>query len=234
MPRVLVVADDLPIRHFIRIVLGANGCEVHEADDVPQAVAIGRSQCPQLVIVEIEHAQHMLSVLPAARWGGSVPVIAVSAPGQNDERPAGVTSLPAITPFIVSELLGQASKALGLPEICRRADRLQMGNLQLDLVRRSVAKSGEPVRLSPREFDVLLCLAANPDTTIAEGQILQAVWGPAQVSNRGLVRSYVGRLRKKLEDYPLVPRHLASEPGVGYRLGTRLAKYCAQGRRSEG
>ena len=81
-----------------------------------------------------------------------------------------------------------------------------------------VSFAGTPIKLSRKEYDLLRILASHPGKVITHQQLLQEVWGPAYVEETQYLRVYVGKLRQKLERDPASPKHLITEPGVGYRL----------------
>ena len=124
-------------------------------------------------------------------------------------------------PFSIADLVARVRGALlqdGQGTLC---DIVKAAGVSIDFARRVVSRRGKEVRLSAREFDILLCLAANHDHVIPEQSILHAVWGSASAENARRLRYCIRQLRRKLEDYPLWPRLLISEPGVGYRLRTK-------------
>ncbi len=223
MPLILVIADDRPVRRFVSIVLGANGCDVLEAENLAQGLGASRRRQPQLIVAEADMVRGVLSAQAGGSWGGLVPAIMVSALGRPAVQRTDLAQVPIVPPFVASELLAQVGNSLGLAGFSGRADVLQAGNLRVDLTRRLVAKAGQTVRLSEREFEVLLCLAANPDRAIADARILRAIWGAERAMNRRLLRGYIEKLRKKLENCPFMPRVLMTEAGVGYRLRLRSA-----------
>jgi two-component system KDP operon response regulator KdpE len=81
-----------------------------------------------------------------------------------------------------------------------------------------VTKAGEVVRLTPTEWGLLEMLVRTPGRLVAQRDLLHEVWGPAYDKETNYLRVYVGALRKKLEDDPSAPRHLITEPGMGYRF----------------
>jgi two-component system KDP operon response regulator KdpE len=95
---------------------------------------------------------------------------------------------------------------------------IEFGNIQLDLHKRTVERSGKSLHLSPIEYRLLSYLVVNPDCVLTHRQILKAVWGPSHAEDSHYVRVYMGHLRKKLEEQPSQPRHIMTESGVGYRF----------------
>jgi two-component system KDP operon response regulator KdpE len=95
---------------------------------------------------------------------------------------------------------------------------IRAGDLVIDLVKRLVTRAGEPVRLSPREYELLAKLAVGGGRVLTHRQLLTAVWGPANVEDVQYLRVFVGHLRQKLEPDPAAPRRIVTEAGVGYRF----------------
>jgi two-component system KDP operon response regulator KdpE len=95
---------------------------------------------------------------------------------------------------------------------------IHAGDITIDLLKRLVTREGEPVRLSPREYDLLARLAEGGGRVLTHKQLLTAVWGPANADDVQYLRVFIGHLRQKLEADPATPRHLVTEAGVGYRF----------------
>jgi two-component system KDP operon response regulator KdpE len=98
------------------------------------------------------------------------------------------------------------------------ATTVQIGEIEIDLDRHRVARGGAEVKLTPREFELLVCLARYPGKVMTHRQLLTAVWGPAQAEETQYLRVYIGHLRQKLEDNPDDPKIILTELGIGYRL----------------
>ena len=96
---------------------------------------------------------------------------------------------------------------------------IRSGEIEIDLVNRRVSRAGEPVKLSPKEYDLLACLAQGMGRVMTHRQVLTAVWGPAHEHDVQYLRVFVGQLRQKLEADPAAPTVILTEPGVGYRFG---------------
>jgi two-component system KDP operon response regulator KdpE len=123
-------------------------------------------------------------------------------------------------PFSVPELLARIRAALRrvplADDVTRRVIRLE--DVEINLETRRVARNGVEVRLTPKEFDLLHYLVANPNAPIPHGKLLQAVWGPDYGQEVEYLRVFVNQLRKKLEPDPSKPRYIVTEPWVGYRF----------------
>src|SRR5207248_5288322 len=126
------------------------------------------------------------------------------------------------TPFGVNELLARVRVAL------RHSARpstgtepiIRLGDIEVVLEQRRVMSSGQVVHVTPTEWDLLKLFVTSPDKVLTDRMILQAVWGSAYRSQAHSLHVYVARLRKKLEPDRTAPRHLLTEPGVGYRFVT--------------
>jgi two-component system KDP operon response regulator KdpE len=125
-------------------------------------------------------------------------------------------------PFGAAELLARVRVALRHSGPAREAERtvVKAGSLVIDLAWHTVTRAGEPVKLTATEFNLLAYLAAHPGRVLTHQSILTNVWGPADAEHTEYLRVYMRQLRKKLEADPEKPRHLVTEPGVGYRFLT--------------
>jgi two-component system, OmpR family, KDP operon response regulator KdpE len=122
-------------------------------------------------------------------------------------------------PFGVGELLARLRVSLRTRVVRDRGEPVvHAGELEIDLIKRLVTRKGEPIRLSPREYDLLAALMEGNGRVMTHRQLLTAVWGPANVDDVQYLRVFMGHLRQKLEADPASPRHLITEPGVGYRF----------------
>jgi len=122
-------------------------------------------------------------------------------------------------PFGVGELLARLRAALRNRTVRDVGEpQVRAGDVEIDLLKRSVRKAGAPVRLSPREYDLLATLVEGRGRVMTHRQLLTAVWGPANAEDVQYLRVFMGHLRQKLEDDPASPRRLMTEPGVGYRF----------------
>jgi two-component system KDP operon response regulator KdpE len=160
-----------------------------------------------------------VEVLRQLRSWSTVPVVVLSARAESSEKVEAL-DLGAddyvTKPFGMDELLARI-RAAG-----RRAGSdvpiLETGDLVIDLPARRVTKAGVVVRLTPTEWGLLEMLVRAPGRLVSQRDLLHEVWGPSYDRETNYLRVYVGGLRKKLEDDPSTPRHLITEPGIGYRF----------------
>jgi two-component system KDP operon response regulator KdpE len=223
-PATILVVDDEPaIRRFLRTSLKGQGFDVIEAASGAEALEQVRSAKPALVVLDLGLPDlDGFEVIRRIRASSSLPIVVLTVRAGEREKVEAL-DLGAddyvTKPFGIGELLARVRTALrhrlhaeGAPAVYRHDD------LEVDLVRRHVRVNGSEIRLSPKEFDLLAYLVRYPGRVITHGQILREVWGPAHMEDVEYLRVYVRQLRLKLEPDPTQPRHILTEPGVGYRL----------------
>jgi len=219
--RVLVVDDEQQILRALRTSLRAAGYEVDTAETAEGALAAAAMRPPEAVILDLVLPDGSgTDVARELRTWCSAPVIVLSAVGDESEKVAALDAGAddyVTKPVGIDELLARLRAAL------RRAGPagepvLSVGDLEVDLERREVRVAGSPVHLTPHEFDLLRYLARNEGKLLTHRMILQEVWGPGYADAKNILHVNVSQLRRKLEADPSRPRHLLTEPGVGYRL----------------
>jgi two-component system KDP operon response regulator KdpE len=222
-PRILVIDDEPQIHRFLGPALEAAGYEPMRADTAAQGLAAIASRAPDAVILDLGLPDmDGKDALIRARAFYAGPIVILSARDMETEK---IDALDAGAddyvekPFNVGEFLARLRVALrhrlnqqGSPAV------VEAGDLKIDLVKRLVTRAGQPVRLSPREYDLLARLVEGGGRVLTHRQLLTAVWGPANVEDVQYLRVFIGHLRQKLEPDPASPRHLTTESGVGYRF----------------
>ena len=221
--RILVVDDDLQIARVLKTVLESQGYAVRTAGDGVSARTLVAEWKPDLVLTDL-CMPHMngVELCRRIRVISRTPIIVLSV---KDGERAKVEALDAgaddyITkPFGADELLARVRAAL------RRAggdsaegEPLAIGDFRVDFQAHRVYVRGRAVRLTPKEFDLFVYLARRPNRVIEHRRLLEAVWGELAGDHPEYLRVFMGQLRKKLEPDPSAPRHLATEPWVGYRF----------------
>ena len=220
---VLVVDDEPPIRRFLRTSLSAAGYQVVLAEDAAGALAGIASEQPDVIILDLGLPDRSgLDVIAEIRQRSPVPIIVLSA--RDDER-SKVEALDLGADDYISKPFGMAELTARLRAALRHAYQVQgetpvfvSGDLAVDLASRQVTRSGEPVKLSPKEFELLRHLVAHAGKVLTHRQLLREVWGPAQAEEVQYLRVLIRGLRQKLEADPTRPIHILTELGVGYRL----------------
>ncbi|MBS0203157.1 MAG: response regulator [Planctomycetes bacterium] len=224
-PRILIIEDELPIRKFLRISLESHGFEVAETDTAAKGIGHAASEPPDAVVLDLGLPdQDGLTVIQRLREWSQVPIIVLSARGRESDKIAALDAGAddyLTKPFGIGELMARLRVALRhSAHLGAKSDAavFHVGNLIIDQERREILLDGEPVRLTPTEYRLLLVLVRNAGKVITHRQLLKEVWGPNSVSENQYLRVYMGQLRRKLESDPARPRYLITEPGVGYRL----------------
>ncbi len=220
--RVLVVDDEPAILRTLRTSLRAHGFDVDTAETAAEALERYDRVRPDVVLLDLNlPGKDGFAVIRSIRGRGPTPIIVLSArSGEHDK----VTALDlgaddyVSKPFASGELLARLRAALRRLAGPEGDDGVfSAGALRVDLQRREVTVSGETVRLTPTEYDLLKALVRHPDRVLTDRMLLREVWGDEFTSESHYLHVYVARLRKKIE-HGAGPRMLVTEPGVGYRL----------------
>ncbi len=224
--RILIVEDEAPIRRFLRASLASQEFEVIEASTGREALALAGASAPDLVLLDLGLPDlDGLEVLNRLREFAEVPVVVVSARGQEHDKIAALDSGAddyLTKPFGVGELLARIRVALRhrSPAGAMVPETVACGDLCIDLAARRVLRGGAEVRLTPNEWRLLALLARHAGKVVTQKQILKDIWGAGRTGNEHYVRVYMHQLRQKLEVDPADPQLLLTEPWVGYRLVT--------------
>lgn len=223
---ILVVDDEERMARFIRLNLEYDGFQVLEAYKGMEAINLIRDKMPDLVLLDVMLPDvDGFEILKTVREVSTVPVIMLTAKGEEDDRVQGL-ELGAddyITkPFSPRELVSRVKAVLRRTEISGAAsthDVIQVDDrLKLDFGRREVWVDGKLVKLRPTEYRLLYHLAQNAGWVMTYDQILSKVWGYEYRDEPHYVRLYVNYLRQKLEKDSSKPKYILTERGVGYRF----------------
>jgi two-component system, OmpR family, KDP operon response regulator KdpE len=219
--RVLVVDDEPQILRALEMKLRSAGYAVETAATAKEALTEAAMRPPEAVILDLLLPDGSgTDVARELRKWTSAPILVLSAVGEEKEKIAALDAGAddyVTKPFSGDELLARLRAALrrtapsGEPV-------LEIGGLRIDRVKRTVTMNGEPVSLTPTEWDLLRVLAENEGKLLTHPAILRAVWGPAYREESNYLHVYVSHLRRKIEPDPARPRYLLNQPGVGYRL----------------
>ncbi|HET9951467.1 MAG TPA: response regulator [Candidatus Eisenbacteria bacterium] len=224
-PLVLVVEDDPPIRKFLRAGLESHGYRYVEATTGGDGIAQASMRSPDLVLLDLGLPDvDGIEVVRRIREWSTLPIVVLSARGRERDK---IEALDAgaddyvTKPFSMGELLARMRVALRHRARLRTGEEVtafESGDLSIDLARRRVTARGKEVRLTPIEFKLLATLARFAGRVLTHDVLLREVWGPGYATQRHYLRVYMAQLRHKIEADPARPKHLVTEPGVGYRL----------------
>lgn len=224
VPQVLVVDDDQGIRQALRRGLDLEGFTVREASDGRQALERMNEQVPDVVVLDVMMpGLNGVKVVQRLREDGiTVPVCMLSARDEVDDRVAGLAAGAddyVVKPFSITEL---AARLHALVRLHATTDQrpLAWGDLAIDPRRRIATRAGRDLRLTTREFDLLLTLVQHAGQVLSRNQLLARVWGYTWEVDSNVVDVFVGYLRRKLEADG-APRILQTVRGVGFVVGAR-------------
>lgn len=221
---ILVVDDEPSLVEVLEPVLGATGYRVSTSATGEAALRIAESDGigPDVILLDLGLPDmDGKAVIRGIREHSDVPIIVISARHQEGEKIAALDEGAddyVNKPFEIGELMARIRVALR-----RRVNQspetrsYKGGLLEIDFVKRLVTLAGEPVKLSPKEYDLLHALARSAGQVVTHKRLLTAGWG-GEGTDTQYLRVYIGLLRQKIEEDPSDPRLLLTEPGVGYRL----------------
>jgi Response regulators consisting of a CheY-like receiver domain and a winged-helix DNA-binding domain len=219
--KVLVVDDEAQIIRVLRHILNAHGYAVRAAEDGEAGLDVFREWQPDLVLTDLQMPNvDGLDLCRLIRKGSTVPIVVLSV---RDDEKTIVQALDSgaddyvTKPFGTNELLARLRAAFRrVPE--RSGDVIESGEFRVDTSAHDAELNGRKLKLTPKEFDLLVCLLRNPDRVLTHTFLLRHVWGDYYTEQPEALRVLVGSLRKKIEDDPSDPRYLLTEPWIGYRF----------------
>jgi two-component system KDP operon response regulator KdpE len=221
-PAILVIDDEPQIQRFLGPALQAAGYAPLRAETAAAGLKLAAERGPALVLLDLGLPdQDGQAVIPALRAFCNAPILVLSARDRETEKVAALDAGAddyVEKPFALGELLARVRATLRRGGTAVAGAKLRVEGLEMDLTARVARLDGErePLRLTPREWELLVLLARAPGKLLTQRQLLVAVWGPAHAEDAQYLRVYIGHLRQKLG--PLAPL-LRTEPGVGYRFG---------------
>jgi two-component system, OmpR family, KDP operon response regulator KdpE len=225
---VLVVDNEPQIRRVLRTILASQGHSVVESKSGEEAVDKLRQQKVDLILLDV-NMPGMSGVQTCAeiRRSSDTPIIMLTV---RDSERDKVQALDAgaddyvVKPFGADELMARVRAALRRAAPAESPPPFVSNDLTIDFQKRSVVLKGQPVRLTPKEFELLRNLVANQGTALSHRRLLQAVWGPDYGDETEYLRVFINQLRKKIEPDPSKPRYIHTEPWIGYRFEVRREK----------
>ena len=222
-PRVLVVDDEPQILRFLKPSLAAAGYEVISATTGKEALATAATRSPDIILLDLGLPDmDGKDVIRELRTWSKTPVLVLSARDRESEKIEAL-DLGADDyvnkPFGIGELTARLRTALRhAAQQLAQPTAIKAGPLDIDVLAHRVTRNGEPVKLTPKEFELLSVLVRNAGRVVTHRQILTAVWGPAHAQDLQYLRVFIGQLRQKLEPATDAPALIQTEPGIGYRL----------------
>lgn len=220
--RVLIIDDETQIRRLLRVSLTSHGYEVREVGTGQAGLNEVALFGTDLVILDLGLPDMSgIEVLRKIREWSKVPIIILSVKEQESDK---VTALDhgaddyVTKPFGMGELLARMRAALRHSAGVEEEPTLKFDDLTIDLSYRQVKLRDVEVKLTPTEYELVKYLAINAGKVLTHKFLLRSVWGEIFENNIQYLRVYMGQIRRKIEQDPSRPRHIITEPGVGYRL----------------
>ena len=221
--RILVIDDELSIRRFLQTILEGE-FTMHLAEGGHAGLAAAAATKPDVILLDLGLPDlDGIEVIRRIREWSPVPIIVLSVREREDDKVAALDAGAddyLSKPFGVSELQARIRAAIrrSLQQVPEPV--YSSGDLAVDLSDRRVVCRGEEISLTPTEYDILRLLVTHAGKVLTHSQILKQIWGIAYLEQPHVLRVNISNLRRKIEADPSRPRHIITEPGVGYRLRT--------------
>ncbi len=221
---ILLIDDEPQIRRVLRTSLNAKGSRVLDVGSGEEALDLLRRETVDLILLDLNMpGMGGLAVCRAIRAGWDVPIIVVSVRESDRDK---VEALDAgaddyvTKPFSFDELMARIRAALRRSGFATDAvvQKVSVPGLEIDFANRRVIAGGNPVRLTPTEFDILRYLVSQANKPVPHKRLLQAIWGPEYGDQIEYLRVFINQLRKKIEPAGSKPVFIATEPRIGYRF----------------
>src|SRR5690349_17205087 len=221
--KILIVDDEPQITRVLKTTLAAQGYSIRTASDGVQAIGVINEWLPALLLTDLKMPNmDGVELCRTVRTGSSLPIIVLSVRG--DER-TKVEALDAgaddyvTKPFGVRELLARVRAALRRGAVADGDESvIQIGDFRIDLESHSVQVKEREVRLTPKEFDLLVYLARRAGKVVTHRAVLADIWGQYSTESSQYLHVFIGHLRKKLQPDDRGPRYITTEPWIGYRF----------------
>lgn len=223
MTRILLIEDEQQLARALHISLGAHQYDVDVVATTAEALELVAEDLPDLVLLDLSLSNfNSIGMVLELRGWSDVPIVVLcSRNGQRDKVDALAAGADdyVTKPFGMDDLLARVSAALQRSGGSPSPTLVETSSFRVDLAARTATgPGGGDARLTPKEWHVLEVLLRSPRQLVTQRQLLAEAWGPGAEMHAHYLRIYLGQLRRKLEANPARPRHLVTDPGVGYRF----------------
>jgi two-component system, OmpR family, KDP operon response regulator KdpE len=225
LPTILVIDDEAKIRAVVCTSVAEDVDRCLTAGTGEEGLALAAADRPDLIVLDLGLPDlDGIEVCRRLREWSSAPIVVLSARHAEDEK---VALLEAGADDYITKPFGPVEFRARVRAQLRRArmapvpggdEPMHIGDLAIDVARRTVTRGGATVHLTPTEWNLLAVLVRNAPRTMTHQQLFNAVWGSSHGDAQQYLRVYVAHLRRKIEDDPYQPRRIVTEPGVGYRF----------------
>ncbi len=222
--KILVVDDEPQITRVLKTTLSAQGYAIRTASDGLEAVRAMEEWPPNLLLTDLKMPKmDGVELTRHVRSRSAVPIIVLSVRGDESSKVAALDAGAddyVTKPFGVNELLARIRAALRRSVVAtdKTASVIEVGDFSIETESRSVRVKGREVKLTPKEFDLLVYLAQRPGKVMTHRTLLANVWGENSTESSEYLHVFIGHLRKKLQPDDNSPRYVTTEPWVGYRF----------------
>jgi two-component system KDP operon response regulator KdpE len=222
MTRVLIVEDERALLRALAMNLTARGYDVIEAATGTRALAAAAAEEPDLILLDLGLPDLSgLDVIRGVRAYASTPIVVLSARTGSTDKVAAL-DLGAddyvTKPFNIDELLARLRAAARRASTSDAPEVVQVGAASIDLGAKTAVRDGAAIHLTPTEWHLLEALVRRPGKLVTGRALLTELRGSPEHTDPSYLRIYIAQLRRKLEPEPSRPRHLITEPGMGYRF----------------
>ncbi len=219
---ILIIDDEPQIRKLLQINLESNDYKVIQASTGKEGLVLSANHPPDLILLDIglpDKSGH--EILKELREWFNNPIIILSVQDNETDIVSaldyGATDY-LTKPFRTGELLARIRSAIRRSQNTENNSAIICGDIEIDLIFRTVKRKGETVKLTSTEYNLLALFAKNEGKVLTHQFILKEIWGYSYQTETQYLRVFVGNLRKKLEENPNNPQHIITESGVGYRF----------------
>lgn len=221
---ILVIDDEAAIIKLLEITLQSNGYKIHSAETAKAGLIAAANHPPDLILLDIglpDASGH--ETLEKLREWYNKPIIILSVQSSEEDIVKALDNGAddyLVKPFRTGELLARIRSALR-KNTEESESVINLGDLSLDLIARTVKKNNEVLKLTGTEYSLLTLLMKNEGKVMIHQYLLKQVWGPQYVHESQYLRVFIAQLRKKIETDPNRPEYIITESGVGYRFAGR-------------
>jgi two-component system, OmpR family, KDP operon response regulator KdpE len=224
---ILLIDDEPQMRKLLEITLQSNGYAFKSANTAKEGLIFASNHPPELILLDLglpDENGH--SVLQKLRKWYTAPIIILSVQRAEEDIIRALDNGAndyLSKPFRTGELLARIRSALRNATSDEVEAVHNFGNLQIDLISRTVKKNNDLLRLTSTEYNLLALLAKNEGKVLTHQYLLRAIWGPGYINQSQYLRVFIAQIRKKIEDDPNRPEYLLTESGVGYRFINKIS-----------
>jgi two-component system KDP operon response regulator KdpE len=219
---ILIIDDESQIRKLLQIVLENNSFNTIVAETGKMGILLAANHQPDLILLDIglpDMSGH--EVLKELRNWYNKPILILSVINSEEDIVNAIDNGAddyLVKPFRTGELLARIRSAIRRSNGTEHESIVNFGNLTVDFVNRIIKKNQEVIKLTAKEYDILMLFVRNAGKVLTHQFLLKEIWGQGHINETQYLRVFIGNLRKKIEENPNNPKHIITETGIGYRF----------------